>query len=79
MERIRQEEERKRQEERNKCGHSYLERKILTGDTDFQQYKHIRCSGNMPVMYGIASHENGTVCNRCRTNFCGHIGCSCKH
>jgi hypothetical protein len=71
--------ERKREEEGNRCSHSIVDRKNLTGDIDFQLYKRIKCSGNIPVMHGIDCVENGSVCLRCHTTFCYHNGCNCSH
>ena len=61
----------------NKCKHSFMDRRALTGDGDYQALKHVKCFGNHHV---IPSRDGngGTLCKICDKHFCANSGCICK-
>jgi hypothetical protein len=60
-----------------KCRHSFVDRRPLTGDRDFETLRSAKCFGNKHV---IPSRDGngGSHCMACRTNFCHNRGCICK-
>ena len=70
-------EELPKKKEEPQCKHPIPDRRIIKGENDFQQLKHIKCSGSNPVITNIDGN-GGTHCRSCAKMFCGSYGCMCK-